>query len=116
MGAGTAFAGKLDFTLVNKTGVDIHEIYLSPSDQDEWGPDVLGEEDILENGTKADITFSPKADADLWDLMIKDEDGNEIVWEELDLTEIEILTLTYNNKKPGHEEEGEEEEEEEEEK
>ena len=42
-----AFAqGKQNFTLVNQTGYDISEVYVSPANSSDWEEDVLGE-DIL---------------------------------------------------------------------
>ena len=32
-----------DFTRVNKTGVEIHALYVTPHNAREWGDDVLGE-------------------------------------------------------------------------
>src|SRR5687767_10265148 len=56
-GAGSMSAGDLDFTLVNDTGLTINEFYVSPSNNDEWGEDVLGR-DVLAHGERLDITFS----------------------------------------------------------
>ena len=50
---------KLDFTLVNKTGLTIVELYVSPTSDDSWGDDILGQ-DVLKDGEDVDITFSPK--------------------------------------------------------
>ena len=98
--AGTqVLAGEQDFTLANQTGVEIHEIYISPSDTEEWGEDVL-ELDVLEDGKSAHIVFAPEEEAEDWDIMVKDEEGNSIVWTELDLTEISKVTLTYNDETP----------------
>ena len=35
-------AGDQDFTLVNKTGVEIHALHVAPHSSDEWGEDILG--------------------------------------------------------------------------
>ncbi|GMV21482.1 MAG: hypothetical protein AMXMBFR57_14310 [Acidimicrobiia bacterium] len=89
----------LDFTLVNKTGVDIMEVYLSPTSDDEWGSDVMGK-DILENGQKVDITFSSAETECNWDLKVVDEDDDEIVWTKLNLCTANEITLMWENKKP----------------
>jgi hypothetical protein len=90
-----AQAANLDFELVNNTGVDIYEIYVGPSDQEEWGDDIL-EENVLVDGDSLQIEFEPEEEAELWDLMIKDEQGNAIYWLELDLTQISTFTLTMD--------------------
>lgn len=92
-----AKAGAQDFTLINKTGVEIHAVFLSPSDQNEWGNDILGE-DTLADGEKATITVNAEADVALWDLKVTDPDGNAIVWHKLNLLKISALTLHYNAK------------------
>lgn len=89
----------LDFTLVNKTGLAIIEVYLSPTSEEEWGEDVMGK-DILENGAKVDITFSSSETECNWDLKIVDEDDDDIEWLKLNLCTANEITLLYENKKP----------------
>lgn len=94
-----AFAqGKQDFTLVNLTGVEIHELYVSPHSTNDWEEDVLGQ-DTLPSGESVNITFSPKERAKLWDLKVVDGKGNSIEWTSLNLLEIEKVTLHYKNGK-----------------
>jgi hypothetical protein len=93
-----AFQGKQDFTVVNKTGVEIHELYVSPHSADNWQEDVLGA-DTLAPGKSVEITFSPKEKAKLWDLKVVDGEGNSIEWESLNLLEISEVTLFYKNGK-----------------
>lgn len=98
-GAGIAAAGTQDFTLVNKTGVDIAELYIAPSASEDWEEDVLGT-DILKDGASVEITFSPKLKAKTWDLMVVDGEGDEITWTALELNEITTITLHFENGKP----------------
>lgn len=95
--ATNAQAGQ-DFTLVNKTGVEIYALYVTPHNADEWGDDILGV-DTLAAGKTLDITFARKEKAKYWDLRIEDEEGNFIEWENLNLLQIDTLTLFYNNRK-----------------
>ncbi len=90
----TCFAGKQDFTVVNKTGVEIHELYVSPHSSDDWEEDVLGK-DTLADGDSQDITFDRKSTAKMWDLKIVDGKGNSIEWTSLNLLEISKVTLKY---------------------
>ena len=95
----TAFAqGKQDFTLVNATGVEIHELYVSPHKSNDWEEDVLGQ-DTLPDGDSVTIHFSPREKAKLWDLKIVDKEGNSLEWESLNLLEIAKVTLHYKNGK-----------------
>jgi len=87
----------LDFTLVNKTGVDIYEIYVAPiSDSKSWGPELLGKEPLL-NGESIEITFDPGDFEDCkWDLKIKDTEGTSLTWYDIDLCEYWQITIKYN--------------------
>ena len=90
--APVALAGEQDFTLHNKTGVEIHELYVSPHKSDEWGEDILGR-DTLADGESLDITFDDREYSKKWDLKIVDEEDSSIEWEKLDLTKISEVTL-----------------------
>ncbi|HEX2254591.1 MAG TPA: hypothetical protein VHQ65_15080 [Thermoanaerobaculia bacterium] len=70
-----------DVTFVNKSSWDIYELYLSPSDDDEWGPDQL-EEGVLESGGEFLLYSIP---CDDYDVLLIDEDGDECILEEIDL-------------------------------
>src|SRR5690349_12660386 len=72
----------LDFKLINRTGLIIAELYVSPASSDKWGKDILGK-DVLANGESADITFSASADECNWDMKIVDEDDDSVEWESL---------------------------------
>ena len=39
-------AGDQDFTLINKTGVEIHALHIAPHSSDEWGEDILGKDTL----------------------------------------------------------------------
>ena len=90
--AGPALAGDQDFELHNETGVEIHALYVSAHDKNEWEEDILGQ-DTLADGQSLEIKFSPKEEADKWDLRIEDAQGNSVVWDNLTLTEITDVFL-----------------------
>jgi hypothetical protein len=89
---------KLDFTLLNRTGVVITEMYVSPDEADDWEEDVLGR-DVLKHNESVDITFGRTEKSCDWDLKIKDEDGDEIEWDSLDLCAASHITLLYQDNK-----------------
>lgn len=91
-------AGAQDFTLVNKTGVEIYALHVSPHASDDWEEDVLGRDTLPDGGT-VDIKFNRDEKAALWDLRIEDKDGNHIEWENLDLLKISKVTLHYKDGK-----------------
>lgn len=89
----------MDFTLVNDTGYQINEVYISPSASDEWGENILN--DVLVNGNYATITFQPAADnIPTWDIMVTwDDDSPNTYWRGLKLAEIHKVTLRYDRAK-----------------
>jgi hypothetical protein len=93
-----ATEGKQDFTLINKTGVEIHKVLISPHDVNEWGEDILGQ-DTLADGQSVDIKFHRSEKAAMWDLRVEDQKGTGIEWESLNLLEISKVTLYYENGK-----------------
>ena len=93
-----ARAGKQDFVLHNETGVEIHEVYVSPVTADDWEEDVLGK-DPLANGESVKITFDDRDKHSHWDLKVVDAKGNGIEWHDLNLVEISEVTLHYKDGK-----------------
>ena len=91
-----AYAGDQDFSLVNKTGVTIAKIMVSPHDQKTWGEDIMGR-DVLGCDETVDIKFHCNEDTEYWDLKIVDKEGNEIVWGNLNLLKISKLTIKYQD-------------------
>jgi hypothetical protein len=86
----------LDFTLINKTGYGIAELYVAPSASSDWGENLL--DDALENNEAVTIKFSPKAArVAKWDLMITWVDGGDrVYWRGYQLADISKITLRYN--------------------
>ena len=98
VGASGAHAfGKQDFRIVNRTGYDINEVYVSPSRANRWGSDVLGE-GTLDNNKFRNIRFSPNARACHYDLKVIYSDKDEAEWSDIDLCTVEKITLHYNRK------------------
>lgn len=94
--AGPTLAGEQDFTLRNRTGVEIHEVYVAPTKSDEWEEDILGR-DTLPDDEDVDITFSRKEKAKNWDIKVVDGEGNSVEWHKLNLKEISRVTLYLKN-------------------
>lgn len=92
-----AVAGDADFTLVNHTGYDLREVYISPANRNSWGRDRLGK-DTLDNNKSRLFTFSDNANC-VQDLkVVFDDDDSSVVWKGLDLCEINKLTIKYNRR------------------
>jgi hypothetical protein len=87
---------KQDFTLVNRTGYDISEIYISPGKAGDWGDDLLEDaDDGLEDGKSTPITFT-NAKTCIWDIkVVYDADDSEAIWHDIDLCKVQKITLRY---------------------
>jgi hypothetical protein len=97
----SAFAsrrGQQDFTLHNRTGVEIYSLYVSPHDSNDWEEDILGQ-DTLANGADLKITFDDRDKHVHWDLKVTDKDNNSLEWSDLNLTEISEVTIHWDAKK-----------------
>ncbi len=92
---GAAYAGDQDFTLVNRTGYQIDEVYVGPHSSSKWGPDIMGTGSLVD-GASVKITFK-HSNVCLWDLKVKYDDGEPATWESIDLCTVEKITLFYKN-------------------
>lgn len=97
LAAPAAAQGRQDFTLVNKTGYTISEVYVAPSASDDWEEDVLGQ-DVLDNKESVHITFSRKDKPCLWDLKVVYDDDESAEWEKFNLCEVSKISLSYDRK------------------
>lgn len=95
----SVFAGQQDFILVNQTGLTIDQFYCSPTTAQDWEEDVLGV-DVLADEESVEINFDRDEEACNWDLLIVDEEGDKIVWSNINLCEAARITLYYENGKP----------------
>lgn len=96
--AATSATANQDFTLINQTGVEIDKVFISPHSSNDWEEDILGR-DTLPSGESVDIKFHRAEKAPLWDLRVEDKQGHSIEWENLNLLEINKLTLEYKDSK-----------------
>jgi hypothetical protein len=87
--------GQQDFVLHNQTGVEINSVFVSPHSADDWQEDVLGQ-DTLANGQSVKITFNDRDKHVHWDLKVTDKNGNALEWYDLNLVEIEEVTLHWD--------------------
>ncbi len=62
-------------TIHNGSSWGIHELYLSPSDDEAWGPDQLGSE-IIDSDGRFTLNSIP---CNEYDVRLVDEDGDECV-------------------------------------
>ncbi len=88
-------ASDQDFTLVNRTGFEIDQLFVSPSSSNSWGGDVLGR-DVLVNGASTDVIFPEGTRPCNWDLKVVYSDGGAANWGNVNLCSISKVTLFYN--------------------
>jgi hypothetical protein len=97
-GVALAAEAKQDFTLVNKTGYEISEVYVSPAKTDDWEEDVLGK-DSLDDGESVNIHFKRANKTCMWDLkVVYSDDDSDAVWQKINLCEVSKITIKYNRK------------------
>ncbi|HYI47316.1 MAG TPA: hypothetical protein VEX35_02525 [Allosphingosinicella sp.] len=91
--ASPALAAPQDFTIVNNSGHTVMTLNVSPTAEDEWGPDILGSE-VLANGESAEVTFDRGADHCHYDVRATYDDGDTGDWRNINLCETTTITLT----------------------
>ena len=95
-GGAVAQEPKQNFTLVNRTGYDLAELYISPANASDWEDDVL-EDDELEEGESRAVAFHPSVKTCLWDMkVVYSIDESEAVWRSIDLCRVSKITLRYD--------------------
>ncbi len=65
----------------NKSDWEIHHLFLSPTDDDQWGADQLGEH-VIEPGEAFELKGVP---CDSYDVKLVDEDGDECEIADVDI-------------------------------
>jgi len=74
-------AKKARIKIINQSKWEIHHLYLSPTTEEKWGPDQLGDEVV---GTNESFTLT-SIECDDYDIRVVDEDGDECVIEDVHL-------------------------------
>lgn len=92
----SAQEAKQDFSLSNKTGYELKEVYVAPSASDDWENDILGT-GTLGDGASFDIKFHRANKTCKWDLkVVYTIDNTNAVWKNIDLCSVDKITIRYN--------------------
>ena len=98
-GFGVSHANDADFTLKNKTGYQIDEVYISRHSSANWGSDRMGS-DALADGESVDINFPHGNGACAFDIKVKyHDDDSTAEWGNVDLCKYEAISLYWDAKK-----------------
>jgi hypothetical protein len=82
-----------NFTINNQTGHTVMTLNVSPSNEDNWGPDILGS-NVLSNGESASVTF-PRAETQCqWDIRATYDDGDTTDVRGVNLCQVATVNLT----------------------
>ena len=85
-------------TLENTLSLDVHYLFLSPSDSKMWGVDILDEETILASEDSVTFIVPVSEEAVDYDVMAVDEDGDTYQFTvTLDPTEDETFTASIES-------------------
>lgn len=96
VGSARAQEAKQDFKLVNKTGYEIKEVYVSPSKSTDWEEDILGD-GVLPDREGREIHFHRSTKTCHWDLkVVYTIDSSNAVWDDIDLCSVEKITIHYD--------------------
>ncbi|MEM9004767.1 MAG: hypothetical protein AAGE59_14745 [Cyanobacteria bacterium P01_F01_bin.86] len=93
MSGPAALAEALQFTLINDSSQDVYYLYVSPSESDDWGEDILGDE-IIPSGTTSEIVIDDGLATCEYDLLAISVDEDEVEDYGLNLCEISTYTIS----------------------
>lgn len=87
----TGIANASRFTIVNHSGMDIYELYVSPASREIWGTDLLHGR-ILKNRQYCSIVWK-EGKRKMWDMTAQDATGESITWVGIDVTDVVKIRL-----------------------
>ncbi len=82
--------------IINKTGFDIYNVYLSPAGQEEWSEDLQPFDVILKDHHKI-LDLSPYSDVFQFDFRFIDVDGDEYIKKNVDLSLHRKVVVTLDD-------------------
>jgi hypothetical protein len=99
LGVANTFAADLDFTLINDTNRSFEGIYITASENKDWDGNLLLNGKVLDRGAKIEVRFKRDATSATWDLNVVDDEGLSVTFDDVRLTNVDKITLTYANGK-----------------
>ena len=83
-------------TIVNNTGYTIWYAYISPSTDNEWGPDRLAGDQIINNRESVTLNLLLPV-AERYDIMLEDSDGDTYTKGNLRITANTRIVFTFDD-------------------
>ena len=88
-----AAAQTVEFTLINNSARDLNYFYTSPSNDSNWGYDLLGDDGILQSGYQGTVTIGDGSDQCEYDFKFVMEDESETVINGVDICSLNEYTI-----------------------
>ncbi|ODT49390.1 hypothetical protein [Devosia sp. 63-57] len=89
-----AVAQTVEFTIINDSSYDLHYFFTTPSNENSWGGDLLGDTGILESGYQATATIGDGSDQCLYDFKFVMDNGAELIEPAIDICSLNSYTIT----------------------
>ena len=95
--AAPAFADPRDFNVANNSSITLTHVFVSPSDEQSWGDDILGR-DVLNPAETVDVSFA-KFDGNscMYDVKVLGQQGQQGVLYKVDLCSTTTVTFSDGN-------------------
>lgn len=88
-----ALASDLNFKLLNQTTLSFEAVYLTASTNKDWDGNLLTAGKALASGRFVEVIFEGAPKISSWDLNVVDEAGVSVVFKDLNLIDVETITL-----------------------
>ncbi len=89
---------EIEVTIINKTGFDFIDLYLSPSDKNQWGEDLYT--GVLNNREAQTLKITTGKDVCKYDLKAVRLDSSVLIFKQMNLCMMPIITLLYEFNEP----------------
>ena len=93
-GISPAMAQTVEFTLYNESSSALHYFYTSPTNDNDWGYDLLGDDGTLEAGYSGTVTIGDGSDQCEYDFKFVMDSGAELIENGIDICSLGSYTIT----------------------
>jgi len=89
-------AQALTFQIVNNTGVTLNNLYVTPSETNNWGSDILPQS-MFDAGSTVTVTIpADYGQTCAFDIKITDVPGNYVYFKNVDACKLKVLTIHWD--------------------